>query len=200
MSERDRLRAKNKRGRKPWIETGKPTDDEVRAWRGAHVVEILRSINGAIARAKRLKVLLDDQERYGAAPLRRQPEPPEVLYALAMQRAAKLEREVELLYLLLEARSLGTIRGGKLVIGGIVSQPARPRLDELAEVRAGKRKIEAELDRLTRGRRPARAALPTAPAGPQPRVPAARHPAASRSPASADTAEPARPASRRPAE
>lgn len=187
-SERDKRRSRAKRGRKPWIETGKPTDDEVRAWRGAHVVEILRSVNGAIARAKRLKVLLDDQERYGAAPLRRELEAPEVLYKLAMQRAAKLEREVELLYLLLEARSLGTIRNGKLVIGGIVSQPARPRLDELAEVRAGKRKIEAELERLTRGRRPARAAPPAAPAAASSTAPAAPRPAGGR------------PASRRPAE
>lgn len=184
MSERDRLRAKNKRGRKPWIETGKPTDDEVRAWRGAHVVEILRTLNAALARAKRLRVLLDDQERYGAAPLRRQLEAPEVLYSLAMERAAKLEREVELLYALLEARSLGTIRRGQLIVGARVSQPARPRLDELGEVRAGKAKIEAELERLTRDRRPARAALPAAPAA-----------------ATARTAgPPARPASRRPAE
>lgn len=151
-SERDRLRAKNKRGRKPWIETGKPTDDEVRAWRGAHVVSILRSVNAALARAKRLKVLLDDEERLGAAPLRRELEAPEVLYRLAQERAAKLEREVELLYLLLEARSLGTIKRGRLVLGAVVSQPAAPRLDELAAVRAEKSRIDAELERLTQGR------------------------------------------------
>lgn len=142
------------RSRRPWIETGKPSDDEVRAWRRAHVVGILKSVNAAIARAKRLRVLLDDETRLGAAPLKRELEAPEVLYALAMERAAKLEREVELLYALLEARSLGTIRRGRLVLGGVVSPPARPRLDALADVRAEKARIEAELERLTQaGRR-----------------------------------------------
>lgn len=146
--------ARNRSVTRPWIESGKPTDREVRAWRHAHVVTILRLLNGAADRARRLRVLLDEQERLGAAPLRREVEAPEALYLLAMERCAKLEREVELLYLLLEARSLGTIRRGKLVIGGVVGKPVRTKLDELDRAQASRAKIEREIARLKPARRP----------------------------------------------
>ena len=150
-----------------WIETGKPTPDEVRAWRDRHAKAIYSHLRRATRHASRLKELLvkvqGGGEQYQIALAGPVPKGDELTraYELSLRRAAHLEREVELLYLLLEARSLGLIRGGRLKLGTIVSRPARVQLEKLDAVRTDRRALDAELDRVMRvraGVRPRRAA------------------------------------------
>lgn len=138
---------------KTWLESGVPTRSEVRKWRSAHVSAMIHHLNLALDRGRRLKRLLDDTTRPGRAPLKEE-EAPDRTYEAAVQRAAALERELALLYALLEARSLGSIRNGRLVIGA--GNANVPKLTELESVRATRASIEKRIARIrpTRGRRP----------------------------------------------
>jgi hypothetical protein len=143
--------------RKTWLETGRPNRKEVRGWRSAHVSAVVRHLNDALERCRRLKALLDDSTRPGRAPLKEE-EAPARAYDLAIERAALLEREIALLYALVEARSLGVIRNGRLVIGAGNLNP--PKLVALESVRATRASIEKRIARMeVRRRQPARSGL-----------------------------------------
>jgi hypothetical protein len=138
-----------------WRRDGRPTDEDVRKWRLAVVNDMTVLLDAARFKLRDLAKLLATgakversyRNRTGLHP---KVEAPGRDYNAALERADKLAREVELLYVLLEARSLGVIKRGGLVLGAKVSAPAHVRVKELGRVRADREKIEREMARIAR--------------------------------------------------